>query len=108
VPQENTQQVAAILASTGLTEPMVTNSQRAIGFDYYLGSTRYLRILTPSALVTMFCCSRKPFIYVEHGLHSPLADTTCLRRRDAVRVVIPQRAPVALAVWFVPAMTTAT
>ena len=102
VPEENTQQAAAILRSTGLHEPIVTNSLRTIGFAYYLGVSHY-RVFSPTSLETMFCSKPTAFIYLEHGSESPLANTTCLRQRHAVRVIVKQRLPAILAIWFVPA-----
>jgi hypothetical protein len=107
-PIENFQQAAAILSRTNVNEPIVTNSEGPIELRYYLGGTRAYQVMSPPALAKMFCSTPTAFIFVQDDRQAPaenppITDTTCLVKRGAVGVGIPQQWGSALAIWFVPA-----
>jgi hypothetical protein len=108
-PIENFQQAAAVISRTNVNEPIVTNSEGPIELRYYLGGSRGYQVMSPPALAKMFCSTRTPFIFVQDDRQAPaelppITDTTCLVKRGAVSVGIPQQWGATLAVWFVPAL----
>jgi hypothetical protein len=103
VPLENTQTASAIVAETGFRGPIVTNTNRPLGFDYYLGA-RHFTLVSSSALASMICDRDPAFIYIEFKVPPP--DPGCLPARHAVPVAIPQQDPTPLKVWFVPSSRT--
>jgi hypothetical protein len=107
-PIENFQEAAGILAGTGFTEPIVTNSEAPIELDYYLGGLPYYKVLSPNVLDWMFCTRQSAFIFLEDDRatpaeNPPTVSTACLTARHAVRVNVPQQWGPTLAVWFIPA-----
>jgi hypothetical protein len=97
-PLENTRGVAAIVGRSAPEQEIFSNTLRPVGFEYYLD--RPVRTLPLDELRTLFCERRRAFVYIEHGHHTPLADTACLRERGAVRVGVAHRGTYPLAVWF--------
>ncbi len=103
VPLENTQRASAIVAETGFRGPIVTNTNRPLGFDYYLGANHFT-LVSSSALSSMICDRGPAFIYIEFKVPPP--DPGCLPARHAFSVAIPQQDPTPLKVWFVPSSRT--
>jgi hypothetical protein len=107
VPLESYAEVGAIVRSTGIW-PTVTNSTHRLGLKYYIDpSGRRVRTLSPAALEAMFCSSEAGFIYIEHPLYSPRVDTTCLRRRGAVAIEVPERRDRPITVYALPRVSLA-
>ncbi len=87
-PYENDQLVADIVRTAAI-EPVVTNFD---GGDtgYYLGRWRASRRST-SQLEALFCSRTDELTYLDELLAPSQPPTTCLRRRGAIEIRIPQR-----------------
>jgi hypothetical protein len=100
-PVEATKQVAAMIAGTKPPLPVVSNTQRPLGFQYYLRFKRKIHVLDPGQLQRLFCGRNRAFLYVDDTNHSTRADTSCLGARGAFEVNLPEQ-EATLALWFVP------
>ena len=96
-PIENFKEAAQLVDASRIAK-VVSNSTKAVGFNYYFGTGR-VQFETPTELQSLFCSKAEPFVYIEHGL-SPLADTKCLRQRGSIPILVPQSRS-SIAVWFV-------
>jgi hypothetical protein len=96
-PIENFREAGALTNASGIPT-IVSNSTKPVGFFYYLSVSR-VHLWTPAELEPLFCSNVAPFVYLEHG-RSPLANTTCLRDRNAVSIRVPQTRSY-IRVWLV-------
>ena len=95
VPVEDPKGAAAVVEGTGI-DRVITDSIRPQGLRFYLGDR--LRATGPQEVERITCRTRRPLIYVRHlpldpadlFLYDP-APLACLRKRDALRVRVPQR-----------------
>lgn len=101
-PLEDIEQVAQIVNGSGLAR-VVTNSDRPEGLQYYLGRTRFA-VLPDRPLRSELCTTGQPLVYIEHRITAgepPGPESACLRRRGAVRILVPQRIRGNFTVWLV-------
>jgi demethylmenaquinone methyltransferase / 2-methoxy-6-polyprenyl-1,4-benzoquinol methylase len=99
VPLESYKEVGAIVRGTGIALT-VTNRASRLGLRYYTGGKP--KILTPVALDAMFCSAQTGFIYVEHLLAPQRVDTSCLVRRGATEIRVPERRGTPMTVYILP------
>lgn len=92
VPRENFKDAAAVVRMDGRT-PVLTDSTRPQGLQYYLGAENVVQ-LPNDALEERFC-SEPALTYVEHPYRgageTPPPDLSCLRNRGAKVVRVRQR-----------------
>lgn len=101
LPLESFKEVGAIVRGTGIGLT-VTNRTR-LGLQYYIaGSGRTLEVLSPAGLEAIFCTGGAGFIYVERLRSGPQVDTSCLLRRGAVEIRVPERRSPPMAVYVLP------
>jgi hypothetical protein len=106
LPRENFKDVAQIARSAG-SGPILTDSVRPTGLQYYLGFDG-ISVLPPEALQDRFCSGGGPYTYIEHPFRGagdpPTPDLSCLRQRHARVTRIRQRDRGGhIDVWVVPA-----
>lgn len=69
--------------------PVVTNSVRPLGLDYYID--RPVRALRGEELDSFLCHEKSPFIFIDHSVLIRSPDTNCLRERGAKLLSFEQR-----------------
>jgi hypothetical protein len=100
VPLESYKEVGAIVRGTGIALT-VTNSASRLGLRYYIG--REPELLTPVTLEAMFCSEQTGFVYIEHLLDAaPHVDASCLVRRGATEIRVPERRGTPITVYILP------
>ena len=106
LPRENFKDAAQIARSAG-SDPILTDSVRPTGLQYYLGFDG-ISVLAREALQDRFCSRGEGYTYIEHPFRSagdpPPPDLSCLRRRHARMTRVLQRDRGGhIDVWVVPA-----
>jgi hypothetical protein len=100
VPLESYKEVGVIVRGTGIALT-VTNGVDRRGLQYYIG--RKPELLSPVALEAMFCSAKTGFVYIEHMLDAaPRVDTSCLVRRGATEIRVPERRGAPMTVYILP------
>lgn len=93
LPRENFKRAAEIARSDG-SSPILTDSTRPTGLQYYLGVDG-VTPLPAKALQGWFCSRGRRFTYIEHPFRAageePPPDLSCLRRRHARMTRVLQR-----------------
>lgn len=85
-----------------LDGPVVTNSRRPTGLQYYI--EREIEVRTADELEGALCAREQAFVFIEHPLLADPVDTSCLRERNAHRTRFLQRdRGNHIDVWDVPA-----
>src|SRR5205807_4050922 len=77
-PVEATNKAAAMIAGTSPPLPILSNTQRPLGFQYYLHFKKTIQVMSNPALTSYFCAKNGSFLYIDDTNHSTRADTSCL------------------------------
>jgi hypothetical protein len=92
LPHENFKQAAEVARAQG-APPVLTDSTRPQGLQYYLGAGNVIQ-LPAAELERLFCSSRDSLVYVEHPFRGagepPPPDRSCLQQRGARMVRVRQ------------------
>jgi hypothetical protein len=101
LPHENLKVVGELVRGTGI-RPVITNTRRRQGLDYYVGSHR-LFVQHGDVLERSLCFGPDPFVFIDHRFGGePAPDIGCLERRGAIRVHVEQNIRGNVDVWIVP------
>jgi hypothetical protein len=101
LPRENFKEVVTVLGDDR-PERVITNRRYPVGFQFYLGMRRSeLEMVEPQAAPGYVCEADPPFVFLDYPHNAESGDLSCLERRGAVLVRLPQRAePYSLNVWI--------